>query len=105
MPDHRPGADEVAFARSPGQGGVEAEPADREGQAELGILLEEVGGLVAREIDHDEIGLGLADFQQVSGEIGGIGGHQVVAGEIAAIAFHEALGDFQEVVAERIVRR
>ena len=82
MPDHRPGADEVALARRPGQRGVEAEPADREGQAELGILLEEVGGLVAREIDHDQVGFGLADFQQVGGEIGSVGRHQIVAGEI-----------------------
>src|SRR6266851_2848490 len=56
MPDHRPGADEVALAGGPGKCRVEAEPADREGQAELGILLEEVGDLVAGEIDHDQIG-------------------------------------------------
>ena len=91
MPDHRPGADEIALAGGPGQRGIETEPADREGQAELGILLEEVGDLVAGEIDHDKIGLGLADLQQVGGEIGGVGRHQIVAGEIAAIGFHEAL--------------
>ncbi len=105
MPDHRPGADEVALACGPGQRGVEPEPADREGEAELGILLEEVGDLVAGEIDHHEIGLGLADLEQISGEVGGVGRHQIVTGEIAAIGFHEALADFQEVMAERIVGR
>src|SRR4029077_16057004 len=93
-PDHRPGADEIAFARGPGERGVETEAADREGEAKLGILLEEVGGLGAGKVDHDEVRLGIADLEQVSGEVGRIGGHQVVAGELPAIAFHERLATF-----------
>ena len=89
MPHYRPSADEVAFAGRPGQRGVEAEAADLERKAELSILLKEVGDLVAGEVDHDEVRLGLADLEQIGGEIGGVGRHQIVAGEIAAIGFHE----------------
>src|SRR5205814_6903159 len=103
MPDYRPGADEVALAGGPGERGVETEAADREGQAELGILLEEVGDLVAGEIDHHQIGLGFANLQQISREIGGVGRDQIVAGEIAAIALHEALGNLEEVMTERTI--
>jgi len=59
-------------------------------QAELGILLEEVGDLIAGEIDHDQIRFGITDFQQIGREVGGVGRHQIVAGELAAIGFHEA---------------
>ena len=51
VPDQRPDAREIALARAPGHGRVEAEAGDRELQPVLGILLDEVGDLVAGEFD------------------------------------------------------
>ena len=95
MPHQRPGAEEVALARAPGDGGVEAEAGDGEVEAELGILLEEVGDLVAGKVGHDHVGLAVADLGQDGGEIRKIGRHQLVGGELSAVLLHEPLGDPQ----------
>ena len=57
VPDRRPDPAEVAFARRPGVRRVEVEARDRVRQAEFGVLLDEVGDLVAAEVGRDEIGL------------------------------------------------
>ena len=50
MPDQRPDAGEIALAGTPGDDRVEAEAGDRELQPILGILLEEIGDLIAGEV-------------------------------------------------------
>ncbi len=66
VPNHRPCANKVALAGSPSQRRIKAEAADRIGQAEFGILLEEIRDLVAGEIDDHEVRFGVADFQQIA---------------------------------------
>src|SRR5690349_11470644 len=105
MPDRRPGAYEVALSGGPGQRRIEAEASDREGQAELGILLEEVGYLVAGKVDYDEVGFGLADLKEISGKVGGVRRDQIVTGEIATIRLHEPLRNLQEVMTEGVIGR
>ena len=73
VPDERPDAGEVALAGAPGDGGVEAEADDRELQAVLGILLDEVRDLVAGEVRRDHVGPRLADLQEIGTEVGGVG--------------------------------
>ena len=70
IPDRRPRAAQIAFAGGPGIGGVEVEADDRVGQAELGILLDQVGDLVAGKVAADHVGLGLTDLQKIRAEIG-----------------------------------
>ena len=103
MPDAGPDAAEIVLAGGPGEGGVEAEAGDREGQAEFGILLEEIGDLVAGEVGDDEVRLGRPDLQQQRREVGRVGRHQLVGGELATIGLHEALGDLAEIMAEGVV--
>ena len=92
IPDRRPGAAQIAFARRPGIGGVEVEADDRVGKAELGILLDQVGDLVAGEVGADDVGLGLPDLQQIGTEVGDVGGDQFVADQVAAVGVEEGFG-------------
>ena len=92
IPDRRPGAAQIAFAGRPGVGGVEVEADDRVGQAEFGILLDQVGDLVAGEVGADDVGLGLPDLQQVRAEVGDVGGDQFVADQLAVVGVEEGLG-------------
>ena len=105
VPHKRPDAGEVALAGAPGDDGVKAEAGHREFQPILGILLEEVGDLVAGEVRRHDIGLRLADFEQVGREIGRVGRDQLVAGQRATVLLQEASRDFRQVVAEGVVRR
>ena len=89
IPDRRPGAAQIAVAGRPGIGGVEVEADDRIGQAEFGILLDQVGDLVAGEVGADDVRLRLADFQEIRTEIGHVGCDQLVADEVAAIGVEE----------------
>ena len=103
IPDRRPGAAEIAFARRPGVGGVEVEADERVGQAELGILLDQVGDLVAGEVAADDVRLGLAHLQQIRAEVGDVGRDQFVADQVAAVGVEEGLGGLQQIVAEDVV--
>ena len=103
VPDHRPSAGEVVGARAPSDGGIKAETGRRIGQAKFGVLLDEIGDLVARQIGNHQVGLGLADFQQIGAEVGGVGRHQFVLYKCAAIGSDEDLCNAQQVMAKRIV--
>ena len=104
IPDRRPGAAQIAFAHRPGVAGVEVEADQRVGEAEFGILLDEVGHLVAGEVAADDIGLGLPDLQQIRAEVGDVGRDQLVADQRGVVGAEEGLGGLQQVVAENIVR-
>ena len=103
IPDRRPGAAQVAFARGPGIGGVEVEADDREGQTELGVLLDQVGHLIAGKVRADDVGLALADLQQIGAEVGDVGCHQFVAKHSAAIGGKEGIRRAAQIVTEQVV--
>ena len=105
VPHQRPHAREVALAETPCDRGVEGEANDRELQPVFGILLEEVGDLVAGEVRDHDVGPRLADLQEERREVRDVGRDQFVGGELSAVLLHEQLGDLQEVMAERIVGR
>ena len=78
---------------------------EREREAVLAVLLEERGLVAAGEVDVDEVGLGLADLQDIGAVVRGIGGHHLVGHHGAAVLGEKARGDTEEIVAEGVVRR
>ena len=91
VPDRRPGPAQIAFSRGPRIGGVEIEADDRIRKPELGILLDQVGHLIAGEVGTDNVGLGLPDLQQIRAEVGDIGGNEFITDQFAAVALKKFL--------------
>src|SRR6202007_366096 len=87
----------------PGIASVEVEADQRIGKPELGILLDQVGDLVAGKVAADHVGFGLAYFQQIRAEIGDVGRDQFVADQVGAIGVEEGFGGLQQVMAENVV--
>ena len=84
IPYGRPGAAQIAFAGGPGIAGIEVEPDQRIGKAELGILLDQIGYLIAGKVAADDVGLGLSDLEQIRAEVGDVGCDQFVADQVGA---------------------
>src|SRR3974390_3762414 len=80
-------------------------PADRVGQPELGILLDQVRDLITSQIRADNVGVCLTDFQQIGTELGHVGGDEFIANQLAAILVEESLGCSSEVVTENVIGR
>jgi len=102
-PGRRPSPGEVALARRPGVRGVEIEPDDRIRKAELGILLDQIGDLVAGQIAAEHVEFRLPHLQQIGAEVGHVGCDQFVADQITLIGAEEALRRAEQIVAEYIV--
>ena len=79
MPDRRPGPAEVAFTCRPGIRSVEVEANDRIGQSEFGILLDQIGDLIAGQVLTHHVGFGLPHFQKIGAEVRHVGSDQLVA--------------------------
>src|SRR5262249_28485727 len=103
MPHERPSTEKVALAGPPRHRSIKAKPSDREIEAELRILLQEVRYLKAGEVRYHQVGLRRSYLQQEGGKIGSIRRHELVGRELAAIGFHETLGNPQQIVTEGVV--
>ena len=74
IPDGRPDAGEVAFARGPRVGGIKVEADDRIGKSEFSILLDQGRHLIAGEVGANHVGLRLAYLKKIRAEVGNVGG-------------------------------
>ena len=91
MPDRRPRAAQIAFAGRPRIRRVEIESDDGVGQSEFGILLDQIGDLIAGQVAADDVRPGLPHLQQIGTEIGHVGGDQLIAHKVASLAAKNAL--------------
>src|SRR5262249_57548826 len=98
MPDQRPSSEEVALASAPRNRCVEAETSYWEVESEFGILLQKIRDLQAGEIRYHKVGLGRADLEEESREIGGIGRHVLIGRKLPAVGLHQPLGNPQSIV-------
>src|SRR5262249_46291836 len=64
-------------------------------ESEFGILLQKIRDLQAGEIRYHKVGLGRADLEQESREIGVIVRHELIGRKLPAVGLHEALGNPQ----------
>ncbi len=103
QPHRGPGAPEVPHTRGPSIGSVEVEADRRIVEPELGVLLDEIGDLIAREVAADHVRAGLANLQDERAEVGDVGGDQLVADQLGPVGVEEVARRPQQVVAEHVV--
>src|SRR3546814_2648942 len=102
-PDNGPHPTESVLACAADAGHIHVGARERDIDIELVVLLGEVGGLVAGQVAHDQVGFLLPDLQQGRTELGGIGGQHIVGYENSPVIVHELLGPLEQIVPKSVI--